>query len=92
MEVNLPPCHKNMAKQKSDCCQDSHMAFEGKDFNYSIKTINEVVSFTAGFIVELPFIMEIVQTNEVLTSSNYIPYKPPIVERDIPVLVQSFLI
>lgn len=92
MEVNLPPCHRNMAKQMNDCCEDGHLAFEGKDFNYSFKALNEVVVLAAGFVAELPFIMEVIQVNEALTASNYIPYKPPIVERDIPVLVQSFLI
>lgn len=92
MEVNLPPCHKNMAKQKNDCCEDSHLAFEGKDFSFSVKSQHEVAVVATGFVVELPFIMEVVQINEALTASNYIPYKPPIVERDIPVFVQSFLI
>jgi hypothetical protein len=92
MEENLPPCHKNMGKQKNDCCEDSHLAFEGKDFNYSIKNLNETAAVAAAYVIALPFIMEVVQLNEALTASNYIPYKPPIVERDIPILVQSFLI
>jgi hypothetical protein len=92
MEVQLPPCHRNMAKQKSDCCQDSHLAFEGKDFNYAFKEFKDVITSGSEVSVILPYIMEVVETELVLTAADFLPYKPPIVQRDIPVLIQSFLI
>jgi hypothetical protein len=92
MEVQLPPCHKNIAKQKSDCCQDSHFAFEGKDFNYSFQDLNNVTSLHSDYSVVLPYLMEVVETELASAASDYLPYKPPILERDIPVLTQSFLI
>lgn len=91
MEVQLPPCHKEMAVKKSGCCEDKHVAFEGKDFNAKVQDFSLLNWQAINWVVTLP-IMEVIQVNEALAFSNHTPYKPPIVERDIPVLVQSFLI
>jgi hypothetical protein len=92
MEVQLPPCHKKMAVKKSGCCEDKHVVFEGKDFNAQLQDFSALHWPASSFVVSLPLIMEVIQVNEALSFSNHTPYKPPIVERDIPVLVQSFLI
>ena len=92
MEVQLPPCHKKIAVKKSGCCEDKHVAFEGKDFNTQVQDFFFFIWQSINWVATLPMIMEIVQVNESLAFSNHTPYKPPIVERDIPVLVQSFLI
>jgi len=92
MEVQLPPCHKKMAIKKSDCCEDTHVAFEGKDFNAQLHDFSMLAWYAMNTVADLPLIMEVVQENESLAYSSHIPYKPPIVERDIPVLIQSFLI
>ena len=91
-EVQLPPCHKKMAAKKSGCCQDKHVAFEGKDFNTQVQDFSLLTWQSIQWFTALPMIMEVIQVNEALAYSNHTPYKPPIVERDIPVLVQSFLI
>jgi hypothetical protein len=91
MEV-LPPCHKKMAVKKSGCCEDKHVAFEGKDFNTQVQDFSPLYWQVINVVPSLPMIMEMIQLNEALAYSNHTPYKPPIVERDIPVLVQSFLI
>lgn len=91
MELQLPPCHKNMMKENG-CCEDNHLTFEGKDFNYQANQLANLSPSFSGFIMNLPIIMEIVQVKESIQVSNYSPYKPPLVERDIPVLIQSFLI
>jgi hypothetical protein len=92
MEVNLPPCHKKMQLKKSGCCEDKHVAFEGKDFSAKVQDFSMLNWQTSNWVATLPVIMEVIQINEALTFSNHISYKPPIVERDIPVLKQSFLI
>lgn len=92
MEVQLPPCHKKMAVKKSGCCEDKHVAYEGKDFNTQVNDFSMLTWQTINWVAALPVIMEVIQVNEALAFSNYTPYKPPIVGRDIPVLVQSFLI
>ena len=92
MEVQLPPCHKKMAIKKSGCCEDTHVAFEGKDFNAKLHDFSMLAWHAMNSVANLPLIMEVVQVNEALAYSSHIPYKPPIVERDIPVLIQSFLI
>jgi len=92
MEVQLPPCHKKMAVKKSGCCEDKHVAFEGKDFNAQVQDFSMLAWQSMNWVAALPVIMEVIQVNEAIAFSNHTPYKPPIVERDIPVLVQSFLI
>jgi hypothetical protein len=92
MEVQLPPCHKKMAIKKSGCCEDKQVTFEGKDFNTQIQDFSLLTSHFSNWAAIFPMIMEVIQVNEVLAFSNHTPYRPPIVQRDIPVLVQSFLI
>lgn len=92
MEVELPACHKKMEVKKSGCCEDKHVAFEGKDFSAKVQDFSLLNWQAINWIASLPVIMEVIQVNEALAFSNHIPYKPPIVERDLPVLKQSFLI
>lgn len=92
MEVQLPPCHKKMEIKKSGCCEDKHITFEGKDFNAKVQDFSLLNWQAINWVSSLPVIMEVIQIDEVLAFANHIPYKPPIVERDIPVLKQSFLI
>ncbi len=92
MEVELPPCHKKMEVRKSGCCEDKHVAFEGKDFSTKVQDFSLLTWQAINWVAALPVIMEVIQVNEALAFSNHIPYKPPIVERDLPVLKQSFLI
>lgn len=92
MEVQLPPCHKEMAVKKSGCCEDKHVVFEGKDFSAQVHDFSMSGWQAINWVAALPVIMETIQLNEALAFSNHTPYKPPIVERDIPVLFQSFLI
>jgi hypothetical protein len=92
MEIQLPPCHRKMEIKKTGCCEDKHVAFEGKDFNAKVQDFSLLNWQAINWVDSLPVIMEVVQLNEALALSNHTPYKPPIVERDIPVLVQSFLI
>ena len=92
MEVQLPTCHRQEQIKKSGCCEDKHVAFEGKAFNTKVQDFSLLNWQAINWVASLPIIMEVIQVNEALTFSNHIPYKPPIVERDIPVLKQSFLI
>jgi hypothetical protein len=92
MEVQLPPCHRKMQIKKSGCCEDKHVAFEGKDFNAKVHDFSLLYWQAINSVGSLPVIMEVIQVREALAFSNHLPYKPPIVERDIPVLKQSFLI
>ena len=81
-----------MVVKKSGCCEDKHVAYEGKDFNTQVQDFSILSWYATNWIATLPIIMEVIQVNEALAFSNHTPYKPPIVERDIPVFVQSFLI
>ena len=92
MEVQRPACHNKIAVKKSGCCEDKHVAFEGKDFSAQVQDFSFLTGQSINWVATLPMIMEVIQINESLAFSNHIPYKLPIFERDIIVLVQSFLI
>ena len=81
-----------MTAKKSGCCEDKHVTFEGKDFNSQVQDFSILSWQAVNWIATLPMIMEVIQVNEAFTFSTNTPYKPPILERNIPVLVQSFLI
>jgi hypothetical protein len=89
MEANLPPCHKQMVKQ-NNCCENSHLSYEGKYFSYEFNDFH--FNAFAGFVIDLPVVMELPQLSGSVTDIHSTPYKPPVIERDIPVLIQSFLI
>ena len=89
LEVEQAPCHKRMAIKKSTCCDDKEVAFEGKNFSNKVHSLSPNTSLS---IAVLPLIIEVVQINTARIASNHNSYKPPIVDRDIPVLIQSFLI
>ena len=88
MELKAPTCHK---VKKSSCCDDEQLTFEGKDFKAQESISLEVTA--QNWVAELPVILEInqhdVSTSALMTSDLY---KPPLLQQDIPVLLQSFLI
>jgi hypothetical protein len=90
MEVKLPPCHKKLPASLNSCCEESRVAFEGKDFNNS--SIEFVSHWISGWVAEIPFVTFVFETDSKLMANGHCEYKPPLIDRDIPVLKQSFLI
>lgn len=90
--------HKKMKEQnkgcsidKNGCCENETQYFhsdqdqktQGFDITLSKQLQQFVVAYTFVFIVHTP-----ANTNNLTFSF----YKPPLIERDIPVLIQSFLL
>lgn len=88
LEVYIPACHKSIAKKT--CCKEAQLTFEGKSFK-----AQESVSLQlqqAFWIVELPLITTLSLPINLTTGYEFIQYHPPLIDRDITVQVQSFLI
>jgi hypothetical protein len=88
METKAPLCHNQACADT--CCDDSQVVFEGQDFNYQFHEFT--AHWALGWVADIPFITTIAPTHRVSVIKNHFAYKPPLLERDIPVLKQSFLI
>jgi hypothetical protein len=83
------PCHKVMNKKKN-CCSEDHITFEGKHFkSQELTSLHLLQSF---WVVELPLISSLNVPIASATESHLSQYSPPLIDRDITVQVQSFLI
>lgn len=88
MEVNTPPCHKAFAK-RSSCCDDELFLYQGQDFkNHEAANIQVVQQ---AWVIDLPVLAQIVPV-AAAKFSHHTLYKPPLLQHDITVLIQSFLI
>lgn len=87
MEVQTPPCHQSLAK--SNCCADEKLAYDGQDFQVQEST--HLIAIQATWIAELPLLYSVI-TEQATGAQHNSQYKPPLLQHDIPVLIQSFLI
>lgn len=90
MEVKTPPCHKVKAPKKNSCCKDESLSFEGQHFK-----VQESVSLAAAhaaWTIELPLITTLSFASLHVSTDHYTSYKPPLIDHDITVFIQSFLI
>lgn len=79
-------CDKDMA---GNCCQDESEFFQmDEDFVITSTDIDFDLKFTFSFLST--FIDSFF--TEKNNSSDYLNYKPPLLNSDIPILVQSFLL
>lgn len=93
-EVTHKCCHKPKEEKKTrkGCCQDESAFFQ-LNFDYTTQvedvSLNPDLLFTAVLIYNV-FTPLLVEGNS--TKVEYNHYSSPIPDRDIPVLIQSFLI
>src|SRR3546814_6795011 len=93
----LPPCHSAEHGDESadtfsekPCCEDHHAAVEAQDTPTILKKGDDLlppVKFLAAFTYAF-FQSQLTSGDKGLHCSVY---RPPLVPRDIPVLIQSFL-
>ncbi len=74
-----------------NCCQDRSLKFEGNDYNYKF---NKQLSLFSSVVISavLPQPLFELFTTDSSDLFSYTQFKPPLIDRDIPVLVQSFLL
>lgn len=86
-------CHGNKNQTKrTGCCEEESILLKGKETTAELKTVTELIPSFNLISVILPVLYSIVEVDSYSASPRYAQYKPPIVERDITIFVQSFLI
>jgi len=87
------PCHgpQHHSKQKG-CCEEESIVLKGKETNAEIKTATRITPSFSLIAVILPVLYSIIDVDSFIATPRYAYYKPPLIKRDITVLVQSFLI
>lgn len=75
--------------RKKPCCENEYQSFD-QETEFQLQIINSSVNleFVTVFFITLA---DKAYTSEI-DEAEYLNYSPPLIERDIPVLVQSFLI
>ena len=92
MEVPKP-CHGSKTQTKrTGCCKEESILLKGKETTAELKTVTELTPSFNLISVILPVLFSINEVDSFSASPRYAQYKPPIVERDITIFVQSFLI
>ena len=90
MMTQAPPCHTEGDHEDADgCCEERTNLVEGQD---ELKEAGSVSVPSLQFFAVLYTIAFYSPTSPLLEDHNYKTYFSPTIERDIPVLVQSFLI
>lgn len=76
---------------KMKCCEDRTVSFEGTDYQYKTSkslTLHDVATVQAV----LPTLLSFVSPSQSTAYTPFHSYKPPLIHRDVTILVQSFLI
>lgn len=76
---------------KMKCCEDRTLSFEGTDYQYKTAkslTLPEVLPVPAV----LPVLLASVRPPQSFSYTSFHSYRPPLIDRDVTILVQSFLI
>lgn len=73
------------------CCQNEKTVIKGND--YQVKTLKPIaVEYQSEWVATLSHVIETLDFESSVTYPAHLTYKPPLIEREIPVLIQSFLI
>jgi hypothetical protein len=93
-KMEMPkPCHGSKTQTKrTGCCEEESILLKGKETTAELKTVTELTPSFNLISVILPVLYSINEVDSFSTSPGYAHYKPPLIERDITVFVQSFLI
>ena len=98
--IKAQPCQETQKRcdgvehlaKRNGCCAEESFVLKGKETNAEVKTSTQLTPSYNLIAVILPFIYSIVEFDTSLSTPRYAHYKPPLVERDITIFVQSFLI
>jgi len=94
-DASLKSCHSQMSGEKSekDCCQNKSIQIDNLDedslsvqiTSFGLSQIQFVVAFVSSFYTDSDLI-------QAFPFNRFLTYNPPLIEKDIQVLFQSFLI
>ncbi|MEZ4973890.1 MAG: hypothetical protein R2820_11310 [Cyclobacteriaceae bacterium] len=81
---------ENLSKMEG-CCRDEQSKIEGNE--YQVKNLKPLTTeYQSLWVAELPRVITVITFEKSSQHLALRKHKPPLPERDIPVLVQSFLI
>jgi hypothetical protein len=87
------PCSGNdRHAKKKGCCDEKTILFKGKETNAEVKAATQIDPSFHLITVILPVLYSVINSESSVATPRYACYKPPLPDRDINVLVQSFLI
>ncbi|MBK5279472.1 MAG: hypothetical protein JJE09_11485 [Bacteroidia bacterium] len=78
--------------KSNGCCEEESVILKGNETNAEVKTASEIVPSFNLIAVILPVLYSIFEFDTSITSVAIAHYKPPSIEYDVTVLIQSFLI
>ena len=90
----LPPCHAPNEKKNDDgsCCEDHQVVVERTDATSEHDTITLSKALDIKFVAAVQAVILQIFAPEAAVQPTYVSYASPPLARDIPVLVQAFLI
>ena len=74
-----------------DCCKDTVEEFKIEELNKAAFNFDGTPELYVVTVLS-DFIVEIILDSRVTGQTAFLNYKPPLIERDIPITVQSFLL
>lgn len=86
-------CGESHHERKNGCCEEKSVVLKGKVS--AAQVVKSTVQINPSFNligVILPVLYLAIDADSAVTSSHLAHYKPPLIEHDITLLVQSFLI
>lgn len=93
-QEKLPSCHKVPAAddKAADCCDDHKLVIERLDVVSDTKALILTKSPDLKFLAAVKVVILQLFAPEAEVNATYTLYTSPLIARDIPVLVQSFLL
>ncbi|HRI80681.1 MAG TPA: hypothetical protein PLR06_14215 [Cyclobacteriaceae bacterium] len=87
------PCHgTEHHSEKNGCCEEKSVALKGGEATALVKAPTHISPSFNLIAVILPVLYSIVDLESSVSTPRYAHYKPPLIEKDITVLVHTFLI
>lgn len=87
------PCHGTEHHgKKNGCCEEKSVVLKGEEAPAVVKATTELSPSFNLVAVILPVLYSIVNLESTVATPRYAHYKPPLIEKDITVLVHTFLI
>ncbi|MFZ1806942.1 MAG: hypothetical protein WAU36_06970 [Cyclobacteriaceae bacterium] len=92
------PCGMELFAQSGEnlsmmegCCKSEQTVIEGNE--HLVKIVKPVaVEYQSLWVAELPKLIETIDLQEATLVASHTLYLPPLIDQDVPVLLQSFLI
>jgi hypothetical protein len=93
-KMDMPKnCHsENHSSKRKGCCQEVSLVLKGKETNAEVKTATQLNASFILIAIILPVLYSIVDLDLSATTQQYPHYKPPLIEQDLLVSYQVFLI